>query len=768
MAYENFFGADSSLTPKTAPVTPITEVGGRGQAIYTVKTAYTDIVIDGKKDPVYDYGVHLSGLIVPAEYREYYKDRPTNVEVYMVRGQDGRLYVFGHITDPDLFATEDFFANAVDECDVFTMYFDRMNLGLNMIKTSRVVGYEGDKPYPRRMKDCKVIITEDGYDFECALDNNGGSFAHGELLGFSFFYRDTNDFVDVNNYKNIWTKLPTKLEKEADSFNIPPYFNPDGMMTDTLRFSEDSVSGRQIVERKIEASVAPTGEILTDILNGSSTVGVIGGGKTCPIQTIKATVDINNCISKYGARSTAAVECAPTSDIKYDYEIVLNNTVREGGNSLYDSLSAAEYGIEFEDKRILVSAALEKSAAIVTEKLVSIFEAAANGADVNELKKPFRGELPGVPTKNVPKPRKLAHIGDVGDNAYLFIAYNVDMSDLSEYRQTLEAKGWKLYTQNEMAKVKTFTYTGFDAVITVVFSMDCAEGLPSSLRVVVEPAERTNLPMLVEEPYTVKNTPTVTLLNPNNLCMVYKLSNGEFLILDSGCMPQYPTLHKLLMDNSDGKPIIAAWFFSHFHQDHDGAFVSITQNDELLKDLTIKRIIYNWPQKLVSDTARNRDDQANLLKWQSLLDKTGAQIFQARTGQKYYFSGAELELLWTFEDLVPYNLFDDDTNITCTGYRLTIEGQTHMLLGDTSEDEMRCAYKRMGDYLKSDFVQLAHHGHGSFKSPFELYEFVNADVVFVPGPPASGAAEKWACSNAKEVYVRADGTVTLELPHKIK
>ena len=96
MAYEKFFGTDSNLEPRKADITPVTEVGGRGQAVYTVKTAYTDIVIDGKKDPVYDYGIHLSGLIVPAEYREYYKDRPTNVEVYMVRGQDGRLYIFGH------------------------------------------------------------------------------------------------------------------------------------------------------------------------------------------------------------------------------------------------------------------------------------------------------------------------------------------------------------------------------------------------------------------------------------------------------------------------------------------------------------------------------------------------------------------------------------------------------------------------------------------------------------------------------------------------
>ena len=79
---------------------------------------------------------------------------------------------------------------------------------------------------------------------------------------------------------------------------------------------------------------------------------------------------------------------------------------------------------------------------------------------------------------------------------------------------------------------------------------------------------------------------------------------------------------------------------------------------------------------------------------------------------KFAFPGAELELTWTYEDIMPFNLFPDDTNVTCTGYRLTIAGQTHMLLGDSSEEELREVVKNLGKYVKSDFVQLAHHGHG--------------------------------------------------------
>ena len=86
---------------KSSPLTAPTRIGGRGEAIYTVKTAYTDIEVDGVKDAAYDYGVHLKGL-TPREV-EYYKDRPTDLEIWMIRGQNGLLYVYGEVTDPDIF-----------------------------------------------------------------------------------------------------------------------------------------------------------------------------------------------------------------------------------------------------------------------------------------------------------------------------------------------------------------------------------------------------------------------------------------------------------------------------------------------------------------------------------------------------------------------------------------------------------------------------------------------------------------------------------------
>ena len=103
---------------------------------------------------------------------------------------------------------------------------------------------------------------------------------------------------------------------------------------------------------------------------------------------------------------------------------------------------------------------------------------------------------------------------------------------------------------------------------------------------------------------------------------------------------------------------------------------------------------------------------------------------------------------------------------------MTIAGQKHMLLGDTCHEEMHSAYNRMGDYLKSDLVQLAHHGWGSWISPLEFYEAVGAPVVFLPGTRQifinGGRAEKITASTAKELFIREDGTKTIDLPHFVK
>ena len=465
-----------------------------------------------------------------------------------------------------------------------------------------------------------------------------------------------------------------------------------------------------------------------------------------------------------GVRATFINNAAPDSCVDFDYEIVFNNatTVK---NPLFEALKCDEWGIESVGNRIFVSAPLEKGALAAKERLIAIIDEAKNGNIPEMISERGKAETETV-TEDIPVPARFDVITDVGDGAYMYLKLNAEKSDLSDYLESLNANGFSLYAENSFGRVQTYTYTGKGAVITAVYSDDCLEDVVNSLRVVIEPASRTALPSLVPPTYEKKEEPKLTMMGFVGLALVYKLENGEFVILDGGCGHQYKLLYDYLMAESDGKPVVAAWLFSHFHQDHAGVFSWLIDNDETASNVRIKSIVYNFPQKMVCDTAKNSNDVNNLRKWNSLLEKTGATIYQARTGQKFYLPGMEVEVLWTFEDVMPYTIFGDDTNPTCNGFRVKIADQVHMLLGDSSEEELRKAYKRLGQYLKSDLVQLAHHGMGSSRTPLELYKLINAETVVVPGPEAKRASEKWAADNAKRLYTAANGNVELDLPIK--
>jgi hypothetical protein len=145
----------------------------------------------------------------------------------------------------------------------------------------------------------------------------------------------------------------------------------------------------------------------------------------------------------------------------------------------------------------------------------------------------------------------------------------------------------------------------------------------------------------------------------------------------------------------------------------------------------------------------------------------GTVFYRARTGQKYYFGDAEVEILWTYEDIMPFNVFTDRTNPTCIGFSVSVAGQKIMFTGDSSGEEFTMAYKKYGQYLNSDFVQLSHHGQGDGYSPIEFYCAVGAPYVINPGiGDYYGVGEAWARDNAKKYFMRgALGVCTIPLPY---
>jgi beta-lactamase superfamily II metal-dependent hydrolase len=247
----------------------------------------------------------------------------------------------------------------------------------------------------------------------------------------------------------------------------------------------------------------------------------------------------------------------------------------------------------------------------------------------------------------------------------------------------------------------------------------------------------------------------------------YFTDNGEYFIIDAGQNHAYNYIYDKLLELNGGEDVtVACWLFTHFHNDHIGGFVNLCENDEMMKRIHVKSVIYNFPSRQVLDTAPGAGDQMNVAKWEGLLDKHGILRYQARTGQKYYFGNAVVEILGTYDDIMPFFVRNDNTNHTCIIFCIDIEGQRIMVTGDATTPEFNVCAARYGDYLKSEILQVSHHGMGDGSKDTTFYEKVNAPVVLIPGSVATNAQE-WAKNNAKEYYFRVNGTKTWILPYEI-
>jgi beta-lactamase superfamily II metal-dependent hydrolase len=255
------------------------------------------------------------------------------------------------------------------------------------------------------------------------------------------------------------------------------------------------------------------------------------------------------------------------------------------------------------------------------------------------------------------------------------------------------------------------------------------------------------------------------------MCYLIKLDNGEFIAVDSGNNGRESFIYDQLMKHSeDGHPVIAAWFFSHFHQDHIGGFVDFAANEEYMKNVTIKAVIHNFPEEQVIKTAGGSwRDMQNVQLWQDRIARTGAQQILARTGQKFRIANAEIDTIFTYQELHPFFFTCDRTNPTSSVISVKAEGQRLIITGDCCGEATKLMVNRYGDWLKSDFVQLPHHGWGDGGTCLDFYKCADAPYVLYPcNRYAPNESEKWALEHSKEYFLNPGMTTTIELPYKAK
>ncbi|MBO5370496.1 MAG: MBL fold metallo-hydrolase [Clostridia bacterium] len=245
--------------------------------------------------------------------------------------------------------------------------------------------------------------------------------------------------------------------------------------------------------------------------------------------------------------------------------------------------------------------------------------------------------------------------------------------------------------------------------------------------------------------FRCKSSITQIALEDFGLSYVIKLGDGRFIIIDGGWEFEIEAdkiMNCLNEQSPFEKPIIAAWIMTHPHLDHYRCFMPFVQ--KYADNVVIESLIYSFPdtnneqpilQKLFECEAKEKE---HILRFGNKVAEMGIPTYVPHTGQIYNISNAHIEILSAPEDMF-YEEIDDYNKISLI-FKMTLEGQTVLWCGDAYYKQARLAL-RWGGYLKSDILQVPHHGFCGGEP--EEYDIINPDVCM------------WTVSQ-EDGYVRID------------
>lgn len=218
--------------------------------------------------------------------------------------------------------------------------------------------------------------------------------------------------------------------------------------------------------------------------------------------------------------------------------------------------------------------------------------------------------------------------------------------------------------------------------------------------------------------------------NRQMLSMVLQAKDGTLIVIDGGWAND--SVHLLDVLKAKGGHV-SGWFLTHPHSDHVGALIDILNNHS--GQITIDNVYYSLEdQEWYIEHGEGRGEYVNQLR-DALLKLPPQRLHgNMQKGQEIQLGEIRAEILNT-----PYELNEDSINNNCVVYKIFMNGITVMVLGDLGPGGGSLLLNDLTpDQLKSDIVQMAHHGQYGVNK--DVYAAINPTIALWPCP-------KWLWDN---------------------
>lgn len=389
---------------------------------------------------------------------------------------------------------------------------------------------------------------------------------------------------------------------------------------------------------------------------------------------------------------------------------------------------------------------------------------------------PIANELPIYPDGDT------TFVVDTGIQNYMVLVENTDAEAYDAYTDLLEDEGFTLHTEREVNGNQFATYTDDDYAIHANYI-----GYSHEVRLIIE--KKTVLPAPKEkEPAQAVVTPRFAMLGleyeyndvllQNGMSFIWQIPDGSFIIMDGGVTRHrdskalYDFMYAYAPDKNN--ITISAWIITHAHEDHHGTFVNFCQGPYIDK-VKIKQVIAN----LGNDEAMNVTGSIRGGNSQALINVIQQHAedgyIKAHTGQIFHFGDASVDILYTYESVLPKQITGSNTySLICA---IEVGGQRFLMPGDATNDALVVAYKMYGKTLESDFLQITHHGYdlasNKQNGAVQVYTLSKAPVILWPVGRTGYNSLRSQSRNlhaiqkktTKEIFVAGARNVILHLPY---
>ena len=397
---------------------------------------------------------------------------------------------------------------------------------------------------------------------------------------------------------------------------------------------------------------------------------------------------------------------------------------------------------------------------------------------------------------------KVKTVANAGDGAYCVVISDTVEDEYKSYLTVLAGDGYKTHCENELAGNLFSTLYTSEYTVNAGYYKNAGE-----VRIIIEPFSDNTLPLAKTDIKEV-TTPQLTMIGLDNLigtdyqnnglCLIYRLADGSFVIVDGGHSEDatvvaadiIAALREQSKDyaKSDSDIRIAAWIITHPHSDHFGTFVKAYSQFTKFK---VERIFANFWDEATFEAFKAAKDSFASGKYTTysqtpgIAEKLGAEYIVPHVGQVWWIGGTKFEFLYTLESFLPRSTptFNTSSLIFRTvTTNAAGKDYTVMVTGDGTGYTMQIIADTFGEALKSDVVQLAHHGSitsGNSSGTLKAYEYMKPSVLFWPvGDQHYPTVKTYTYNdilldsrnpNFAELYVAGwqGNTVTISLPYTL-